>query len=845
MVDFKKRLGGKNPEKKLHPVEIYNSLDRRSDTGPLRPAQEAILNDWYENRKTEKNNIIKLHTGEGKTLIGLLILTSKLNSNEGPCLYICPNIYLVNQTIEEAKRFGIPFCTFGEDKDIPDEFTNKEAILITHVQKVFNGRSKFGVGPKGVEIGSLVMDDSHACIDSIRQAFSITITRSNKEEKDIYEKLLNLFEEDLKSQGEGSYLDIKEQNYDTIQPIPYWSWNEKRTEVLNILRDNIQNDAIGFTWPLLKDNIINQMAIFSGNQLEISPYHAPIHLFSSFNQAKHRILMSATTQDDAFFIKGFDFDTNTIKNPLSYNKQVWSGEKMILLSSMIDEKLDRDEIVDFFSKQKNNKFGIVSLVPRFKQSMDYQKNGAILANATNIFEIVNNLKMKKFESTIVIANRYDGIDLPDEACRILILDLKPVFNSLTDRYEEECRPLSDITNVKIAQKIEQGLGRSVRGEKDYSAIVITGGDLIKFLRSTLTNKYFSAQTRRQIEIGLEIAQMAREEGKTSGTAISGLTELINQCLKRDKYWIQYYTEEMDKITHEYQDNNILDCITLETKAEYQNFLSNHEKACEIIQELIDKFITNSKDKGWYLQQMARYKYNISKLESEKLQKAAFELNYNLIKPVSGITYKKVNFASASRIKRIKDWVQTHSSFEEMMINLQGIMTNLTFGSDSEKFESALQEVGDALGFISQRPDKEIRKGPDNLWCGVGDKYIFFECKTQVLESRPEINKHEAAQMNSHSAWFESQYKSAIVKRIMISPTKDLSYHGDFTHEVSIMRKSKLRELKANIISLFKEFKPYDLKDITDEKVNEFVYAHKLDVDNLYQLYSEPYYHKSS
>jgi len=49
MVDFKKRLIQKNIEKKISPIEIYNSLDRRSETGPLRPAQEFILKEWQEN----------------------------------------------------------------------------------------------------------------------------------------------------------------------------------------------------------------------------------------------------------------------------------------------------------------------------------------------------------------------------------------------------------------------------------------------------------------------------------------------------------------------------------------------------------------------------------------------------------------------------------------------------------------------------------------------------------------------------------------------------------------------------------------------------------------------------
>ena len=62
---------------------IYDGLDRASDKGPLRPAQKAILAEWHEHRRDSKDVIVKMHTGQGKTLIGLLILQAKLNEDLG------------------------------------------------------------------------------------------------------------------------------------------------------------------------------------------------------------------------------------------------------------------------------------------------------------------------------------------------------------------------------------------------------------------------------------------------------------------------------------------------------------------------------------------------------------------------------------------------------------------------------------------------------------------------------------------------------------------------------------------------------------------------------------------
>lgn len=124
MVDLRERLAKKKLQKATNPIDIYNSLDRMASKGELRKAQKEILENWYKYRKDDKDLIIKLSTGRGKTLIGLLILQARINNGEGPCLYLCPDNYLVEHTCIEAKNFGIDFCT-GEG-DLPLEFENGE-----------------------------------------------------------------------------------------------------------------------------------------------------------------------------------------------------------------------------------------------------------------------------------------------------------------------------------------------------------------------------------------------------------------------------------------------------------------------------------------------------------------------------------------------------------------------------------------------------------------------------------------------------------------------------------------------------------------------------------------------
>ncbi|MDD7885548.1 DEAD/DEAH box helicase family protein [Flavivirga sp. 57AJ16] len=841
MVDFRKRLNKPEIEKKINPIEIYSSLDRRSVAGPLRPAQHKILTEWFDSRLNEKDLIIKLHTGEGKTLIGLLILQSKINSGNGPCLFVCPNKYLVAQVKRDARKFGINFCSIEDDGSLPNEFIDGEKLLITHVQKVFNGKTIFGLGNDYIPVSNIILDDSHACIDSIKNTFTINITR----EHDLYSELFELFKDALPEQGEGTFLEISNGDYNSFLPIPYWNWIDKSEEALEILSKYRTENEIAFSWPFIKDSIKNCQAFVSGNNIEIAPIHIPIEKFSSFNNANQRILMSATTQDDSFFIKGLGFNANAIQNPLHNPEQLWSGEKMLIIPSLIDDTLDRDKIVNIMAKPSEKKFGIVSLVSSFKKTETYKKLDSIVPKSGEIGAAVDHLKKRNFRQTVVFANRYDGIDLPDETCRILIIDGRPYFYSLADRYEESNRLGSDSLNIKIAQKIEQGLGRSVRGEKDYCLIFLIGADLIKFIKSSRTNKYFSSQTKKQIEIGMEIAKMASEDISDKTEPYEVIRSLMLQSIQRDEGWKEFYKEEMNKIQANNSSSKIYDVLTLERKAAVLNYTGEYEKARNLIQAIVDKHCIDESEKGWYMQIMARYAYLLSKTDSNTLQKSAFLKNHELLKPKEGITYKRLEFINENRTKRILEWVKQHQDFEDLMLSVEDVLADLQFGTSAEKFETAFKELGHMLGFLSERPDKEFKKGPDNLWCGVGNQYFIFECKSEVKIERTEINKHEAGQMNTHCAWFEGQYSDAPVHRILVIPTKNLSYHADLTHKVQIMRRGKLKSLRHNVKSFLKEFNKYEIESLTDEKIQEFLNMNKLDIDSLKTEYSENYRKKTS
>lgn len=828
MVDFKKRLAGKQLARVSDPVKLYDTLDRAHDKGPLRPSQEAVLRAWNEQGRSKKDVIVKLHTGQGKTLVGLLMLQARLNEGNGPAVYLCPNNFLIDQTVEQAKQFGVVTCVAVPD--LPEAFLNSERILVTSVQKLFNGLTKFGLHRRSIDVGTMLMDDAHACADAIRESCQLRIPNSDA----TYEAVRTLFAAELEAQGIGTFADILNGNRDAMLPVPYWAWYDRESDVASILSAAVERSSVKFAWPLIKNMLRHCQCVVSGTSIEIEPYIAPLDAFGSYWNCSHRIFMSATVTDDAFLIKGLQLPPEAIMKPMVYEKESWSGEKMVLLPTLIDESLDRSKLVAHFAPPNvRRQTGIVALATSFARTGDWEAYKAKIAKAESVWTDVNALKSGKYDTTLVLVNRYDGVDLPDDACRILVFDGKPYSESLTDLYQEACRSDSNSTLMRAVRTVEQGMGRSVRGEKDYCAIVVLGDDLTRLLRDRNSRSFLSSQMATQIEVGLEIAGMAKSEIKEGATALDAFTGLVRQCLERDEGWKAFYAEQMEQVTPSGSNREILETYASELEAEQLFMRGEFVRASECVQELLDSQVgLKPDDVGWYLQTMARYNYPGNRAEFQRLQLAGHNKNRMLMRPPQGMTVAKLQGISQGRVERIAAWISAHDNYTQLDVSLSDILGRLVFGVKADRFEKALHELSSALGYAGERPDKEWKEGPDNLWALDATNYLVWEAKSEVDLNRAEVSKYEADQMNSSAAWFEKHYPGALAKYIEIHPASAVSSAAAFRIPVGVMREKELNRFTRAIRLFFKSFEALNFADLSLPHIQNLLVQHALDTENL-------------
>ena len=845
MVNFRKHLGAAaRREAPVNPIEIYQQLDRASDKGPLRPAQEAVLAEWDSRSRNDPDVILKLHTGEGKTLVGLLILQSKLNAARGSAsehraLYLCPNHFLVAQTVSQARQFGVTCVELENDGELPPAFLDGSAILVATVHALFNGRTRFGLDAASERVDSIVLDDAHACIDVIKDACSIRLPATHQG----YQDIVGLFATDLERQGIGTFADIRAGSYSALLPVPYWAWYDRSGDVASILAKHAATREVKFSWPVLRDRVQECLCVVSGTELVIAPYRPPIEKFGSYDRATHRVLMSATMSDDAFLVRGLGLLEKVVANPLTFGAESWSGEKMVLLPSDIDESLTSTEVVDMFAKPTTRTHGVVALVPSFQETRDWESAGAVVAKSETIDGLVENLRAGNRRQTLVVANRYDGIDLPDDACRVLVLDGKPQGEGLIDRYIESCRPRSDAVSMRTARVVEQGLGRAVRGEKDYCAIILSGKDLVRMVRTVEGRKFLSPQSKAQIEIGLQISGMAQEELENKGgtkTPRQVLLGLVKQLLQRDEDWKTFYAERMNEHAMTVRPSPLLAVFAAELEAERRYERGDPDGAVSVLQSLLDGIGKDwtSDERGWYLQQMARYRHASARVDSLALQGAAHRLNRYLLRPSGAVTVTRLEPVSQARVERIIEWIRSHGDYDAMISVVDDLVGALRFGTQAEDFERSLHEVGQALGFACERPDKEWKEGPDNLWALRDGQYLLIECKSEVELTLSEIGKAETGQINNSSAWFAREYPGANVTRIMIIPARKVGNAAGFNEPVMLLRDRNLKILVRNIRAFFGEFRAVDLRDIAPRRVQELLGAHQLRIEDLLAVYLE-------
>lgn len=726
------------------PKRLFRALSKPAGSPYKFPhdIQTEVWDKWHP-RRGEPDLVIKMNTGSGKTVIGLLILKSSLNEGVGPAIFLVPDKQLQKQAQETATRLGIQWASKADDP----VFRQGEAILIAPVHAMYNGRSVFGVRGSGrppLQIGAIVVDDAHACIPIIEQQFSLRIKRGTGE----YARLFSLFKKSLKDQSLSGFSGLENEEGSVAVPVPYWDWQHHVEDAFNIINSGSEDNINQFVWPLIRDQLKLCDVAFTPFEVEVQLPLPDLSVIPSFAGSARRIYMTATLADDSVLTTHMNVNSECVTEPIIPASASDLGDRIILTPLETSKAVTRVDVVNSLVTWADE-HNVVVIVPSRKKAQEWRSVTSEVHDKTTIESAVERLQVGHIGLVVLIA-RYDGVDLPGDACRILVLDGLPEVNSPCERVELEATHDPNELNQRQIQRIEQGMGRGVRATDDYCAVLLLDPRLVERLYLAAAKQALSPATRAQYELSASFSKGGRGKG------MDFFKDAVDAFLDRDPGWTNASKKALEEVTYE-----VLGSVPIEATAQRSAF--EHALAARYFdaKQALDPAILDSRKiavRGWVKQRAAGYLNCADEVAARNLQRSARMDNSRILKLPNGTKIPRLS-SLGNQVTAAAAHIKSHfATPQELEIAVEAMLRDLTPSEEHgsyNRFEDAVERVGLLLGFASSRPEKESGNGPDNLW-GIGDDHFWvMEAKSEA--TAVEVSRNNLEQLSHSSDWFEREY----------------------------------------------------------------------------------------
>lgn len=780
-LDFSRIASQSTSDSATEPRRIFSTLPEKDGKyGYPRDVQSEVWEGWHERRK-ERDLVIKMNTGSGKTVVGLIALKSCLNEGSGPAVYIAPDVYLTEQVANEARQLGLEIT----DDPHSAPFLQGKAILVANVYKLFNGLSQFGVtgsSREPIDLGTVLIDDAHACLNTVKDQYTLRIPAEHA----AYDELFDLFLGELSKQSQANLMKLEEGIPSVVMPIPFWAWADAQKQVVELLHPHREDDDFRFSWPLLVDSLPICRAAISAEAIEISPPCPPVETIPSFDRAERRLYLTATLSDDSVLVTHFGAEAESVRNPITPKSANDLGDRMILTPQQTFPDCD-DELLRDFVEEQAETHNTVVIVPSWSRAETWQDRAEMVLGSDGLQEGLEKLRSGHV-GLVVLVNKYDGIDLPGDACRLLVIDGLPEAMGTLDRLELLALEGSDALLTRQIQRIEQGMGRGVRSNDDYCCVLLLNRRLTARLHKARDK--FSVATKAQLNLSDRVGSMLE------GRPFDDLEGVIDQCLERDPSWIAASRDALDEVVYP-EHSEIAPTAEAQRQALDLALVGSYPEAVERLQGAIDGLHHDRRLRGLLKEEAASYQHLADPVAAQKLQRSAFADNRSVTKPYNGISYTQLKDTTPQARAAAEFLSSEYADASELVLGVGSLLEQLTPTTEFAavgRFEQAMKDLARHLGLAAQRPEQGLGRGPDVLWQLRDLNYWVIECKSGSEQER--IPKSDMAQLTHSIDWFENEFDdSATATPVLVHPSRVLDSKASARTGTRILTFEKLSALR--------------------------------------------------
>ncbi|WP_416760786.1 DEAD/DEAH box helicase [Roseateles sp. So40a] len=758
--------------------DLFSLLDRKATHISLRPVQASAL-AALDKQLAERDVVIKLSTGSGKTVVGLVYAEMMRRRYKGdPVVYLCPTTQLVEQVVHSANAIGVAVSTFPA-KGLPYEALAGESVLVCTYDRLFNARSTFET--KSIRPSCFVLDDVHAGVDRVRACYTVRVP------DECFENVRAMLRPLCEASDPATWRGIDSGSADARYEVPFWVWQNVHGQVAQLLEAQPEDQEILFRWGNISRYLDLARICISGTSAEISLPVSAVEELKSFSSAKHRLFMSASIKDGSAFITELNCDPKAFERIVEPPEDEGAGERMMLVTSLISPQASKTQLAAacaLLAKQTN----VVVLTSSAAQAAEWVAAGAKLRQGKEVDAAIETLRSSS-QNYVVFAQRFDGVDLPDDACRVLVIDGVPMGDRLCDKVDALRQKDSPEYDVRAVNRFEQALGRAVRSSADFAAVLLVGPDIAAFIGRRSVRDLMEARTRVQVDLGKDLTKLA--PGQDIADVVPGMVQAL---LSRNEGWKDAHrtrVKDAARVTRTGQGLTAHESLAAVMREGWELAKArSFPAAVNLLRTAANGLPIHPAQKAEVLYRMASYLNHIDVTAAADAFRAVFSLNSDFPRPAQFVP-KKFARASGQAIA-VRDYFAPFSQANAAIARVDEIAAKLAFGMPADIVEQGLLELGKAIGASSSRPERETNRGPDNLWL-FEDFALCLEAKS---EKKAPIHKNDAAQLSLSLEWAKEHIDAANIDvlPVFVTDTTTCDRHEDVSFGPVLLNQAALFDI---------------------------------------------------
>lgn len=805
------------------PESLFRAL-RPSDSGVrhLWAHQADLLRDYSSLDASVTDVAVELPTGAGKTLVGQLLGEYRRRALGQRVAYLCPNSQLAAQAAAKAAGYGMPAVLLVGPKADYDRrdytaFMRANAVAITNYHSVFNTNP-------AIEAHTLVLDDAHAGEGAVADLWSVTAERGEPLyaalQSAVADALPAPFIERLRD------VDLDPRRRSEVELVPPLAVAERA----DILRDAIiehARDHNSWSGQMISDEIGRCLVYVSWDAILVRPLIPPTSDHAAFADAEQRIYMSATLGAGGELERSFAVtEIHRLPVPIGWDEH-GSGRRFFLFPAAVQDPEDVDACV----ASAIERAGKALVLAPSRRELDSFAASAVPAGVPQIRSGDAERDLLTFGGAVcgavLLANRYDGIDLPDEACRLVVLTGLPAATHLQERFLHDTLGARRVLAERIRTRIVQGAGRCTRNVQDYAAVIVRGAHLSDFCARDETLRAMHPELQAEFQFGLDNAERAGAD----------LLELLDSFLDQDEDWLEADSDIRARASEASREqpamvDELADAAQFEVQCWRAVWQGDLQQAIKLAQDVADHLGSGSELRPYralwlylaasWAAELAAESEDETDAEWARVLRRDAEGTAAMLRWRPRIEPKTPPLQAAAeydeRAERAADKLRRLGirgvGFERKLADFEHQLGQ----DDATQFELALKELGELLGFEAERPNGD--GAPDGVWRDGERLWLIFEAKTEVRAESP-VSIKEVRQAASHHDWVRSELDweeperslTALVSHKSVVDERAAAIARDVVH----LEPALIRELGRRALALHREIRPRG-RALSDEQL---------------------------